>query len=84
MLHQPSRWSKLCKLEEFDQEEKITAERIKHKSNNMKKTFYKLHNEFQNKTGFGVREGDCDATVAGKWHPQADSIDADNLRPQVC
>ena len=50
----------------------------------MKKPFYKLHNEFQNKIGFGVREGDCDPTVAGMWHPQADSIDADNPRSQVC
>ena len=69
MLHQPSRWTKLCKHEEFSQNENITAERIKYKSGNMKKTFYKLHSEFQNKTGFGVMEGDCDTTVAGKWLP---------------
>ena len=83
MLHQPSRWSKLCKLEEFGKSENITAERIKHKSGNMKKTFYKLHNEFQNKTGFGVTEGGCGATVSGKWLRLA-VIDADKPRPQVC
>jgi hypothetical protein len=66
MLHQPAKWSKLCKLEEFGQDEKMTAERIKFKSGNMKKTFSKLHSEFQNKTGFGVTEGDCEATIAGK------------------
>ena len=71
MLHQPSTWSKLCKIEEFGQNENITVERIKDKSTNMKKTFSKLHNEFQNKTGFGVMEGDCDATVLGKCSPQA-------------
>ena len=36
MLHQPPRWSKLCKLEQFGQNENITVERIKYKSSNMK------------------------------------------------
>ena len=86
VLHRPSRWSKLCKLEEFGQNENIAAERIKCRSG--EETFYKLHNEFQNKTGVEVTEGDCDATVAGKWHPPPGPrlavIDADKPRPQVC
>ena len=73
MLHQPSRWSRLCKLEDFGQNENIMVERIKDKSTNMKKTFSKLHNGFQNKTGSGVMEGDCNATAIGKCQslPQA-------------
>ena len=80
MLHQPSRWSKLCKLEEFCQNVNITAERIKHKSGNMKKTFYKLRDGFQKKLGLESRK----ETVMPQWQvsgiPRLAVINADKLR----
>lgn len=66
MLHQLPKWTKLCRLEGFGQNENITAEGIKYKVGNMKKTFSKLHNEFRGGAEFGITEGDCDSTVADK------------------
>ena len=82
--HQPPRWPKLCKLEEFGQNENIMAERVKYKSGNMKKTFYKLRDGFQKKLGLESRK----ETVMPQWQvsgiPRLAVINADKPRPQVC
>ena len=69
-LVQPALWSKACKQDLFRDDDQLSVERIKNKGLNMKRQYLKVRSQFQDKTGFGVTEEDCEQTIKGmQSHP---------------